>query len=211
MNKYIESKTETFEKLFGKDSRELGQLKKLNTAVSVAHGRLSREGGLPGGVFIQLTQAGTAGGLLTFNQDATGLTAAAGILLGPKVIGKMLVNPKFNKFLFEGLAANDGTKAGIAFRQLVGRMVTDKLIPETEGKKAIDDSKKIEKKFKTTIPPADITPKQPSTSPMAPVNTRVTDVQTRPMAAPVQGTIPAGGLRERISQSNQLDQFIPVR
>jgi hypothetical protein len=211
MNKYIESKTETFEKLFGKDSRELGQLKKLNTAVSVAHGRLSREGGLPGGVFIQLTQAGTAGGLLTFNQDATGLTAAAGILLGPKVIGKMLVNPKFNKFLFEGLAANDGTKAGIAFRQLVGRMVTDKLIPETEGKKAIDDSKKIEKKFKTTIPPADITPKQPSTSPMAPVNTRVTDIQTRPMAAPMQETMPTGGLRERISQSNQLDQFIPVR
>jgi len=210
MNKYIESKTETFKALFGETSREFGQLQKLNTAVSVAHGRLSKEGKLPGGVFIQLTQAGTAGGLLTFNQDATGLTSAAGILLGPRVIGKMLINPKFNKYLFEGLAANDGTVAGIAFRQLIGRMVNDKLIPEIEGKKAIDDSKKIEKKFKTTIPPADITPKQTSTAPMPPVNTRVTDIQTRPMAAP-QGTMPAGGLRERIAQSNQLDQFIPVR
>jgi hypothetical protein len=90
-------------------------------------------------------------------------------------------------------------------------MVNDKLIPEIEGKKAIDDSKKIEKKFKTTIPPADITPKQTSTAPMPPVNTRVTDIQTRPMAAPMQGTIPTGGLQERIAQSNQLDQFIPVR
>jgi hypothetical protein len=26
-----------------------------------------------------------------------------------------------------------------------------------------------------------------------------------------QGTMPAGGLQERIAQSNQLDQFIPVR
>jgi hypothetical protein len=34
------------------------------------------------------------------------------------------------------------------------------------------------------------------------------------MAAPAsipQGTVPAGTLQERISQSNQLDQFIPVR
>ena len=122
-----------------------------------------------------------------------------------------MVNPKFNKLLTEGLSANDGTKAGMVFRQLVGRMVTDKLIPETEGKKAIEDSKKIEKKFKTTITPADITPQQRPAAPMSPVNTRVTDIQTRPMAAPVQGTMPAGGLRERISQSNQLDQFIPVR
>jgi hypothetical protein len=210
MNAYMEGKTETFAKLFGENSREYGQLKKLQTAVSVAHGKISKEGGLPGGVFIQLAQAGAATTFLSFNQDATGLTGAAGILLGPKVVGKLLVNPKFNKLLTEGLSANDGTKAGMVFRQLVGRMVTDKLIPETEGKKAIEDSKKIEKKFKTTITPADITPKQTSTAPMAPVNTRVTDVQTRPMAAP-QATMPAGGLRERISQSNQLDQFIPVR
>jgi hypothetical protein len=27
----------------------------------------------------------------------------------------------------------------------------------------------------------------------------------------MQGTMPTGGLRERIQQSNQLDQFIPVR
>jgi hypothetical protein len=31
------------------------------------------------------------------------------------------------------------------------------------------------------------------------------------MAAPMQGTMPTGGLQERIAQSNQLDQFIPVR
>ena len=211
MNAYMEGKTETFEKLFGKNSREYGQLKKLQTAVSVAHGKISKEGGLPGGVFIQLTQAGAATTVLSFNQDATGLTGAAGILLGPKVVGKLLVNPKFNKLLTEGLSANDGTKAGIAFRQLVGRMINDKLIPEVEGKKAIEDSKKIEQKFKTTIPQTDVAPQQTSTSTLPSVNTRVTNVQTRPMATPMQGTMPTGGLQERIAQSNQLDQFIPVR
>lgn len=214
MNSYMKNKTETFAKLFGEESREYGQLKKLQTAVSVAHGKISKQGGLPGGVFIQLTQAGTAGSLLTFNQDATGVTSAAAILLTPKIVGKMLVNPKFNKFLEKGLSANDGTKAGIAFRQLVGRLVTDKLIPETEGKKAIEDSKKIEQKFKTTVSQSTTSPQQRPAPVMPPVNTRVTDVQTRPVAAPMpipKGTMPTAGLQERIAQSNQLDQFIPVR
>jgi hypothetical protein len=211
MNSYMDNKTETFAKLFGENSREYGQLKKLQTAVSVAHGKISKQGGLPGGVFIQLTQAGAAGSFFAFNPDASGFGTAAGIILTPKVIGKILVNPKFNKLLEQGLSANDGTKAGIAFRQLVGRMVTDNLIPEAEGKKAIEDSKKIEQKFKTTISQSATPPQQRQAPIMPSVNTRVTDVQARPMAAPMQGTMPTGGLQERIAQSNQLDQFIPVR
>ena len=77
-------------------------------------------------------------------------------------------------------------------------------------------SEKFEKKLKQNEPAVaeakeqqeKIVQKRP-TSTMPPVNTRVTDVQTRPVAPPTN--MPMGGLQERIAQSNQLDQFIPVR
>ena len=44
---------------------------------------------------------------------------------------------------------------------------------------------------------------------MPPVNTRVTDIENRPTTN--SAPMPTGDLQERITQSNQLDQFIPVR
>jgi hypothetical protein len=212
MGNYMKKMEGTFGQLF--NERELAQLNKLNTATSVAHGKLSKEGGLPGGVFIQLAQAGAATTALTFNPDASGLTGAAAILLGPKAVGKLLVSPKFNQYLTEGLATNNGTKAGVAFRQLVGRMVSDKLIPEEEGKAAIEKSKKLEQQLKTGGQLNAPVQKQPQSLNMPPVNTRVTDIK-QSVITPARQPIPAGvsaaprgDIKERIAESNLLDQFI---
>ena len=185
MGNYMKKMEGTLTELF--DERELAQLNKLKTAVSVAHGKLSKEGGLPGGVFIQLAQAGAATTALTFNPDASGLTGATVILLGPKAVGKLLISPKFNQYLTEGLATNSGTKAGIAFRQLVGRMVSDKLIPEEEGKLAIENSKKLEEQTKIKQQ-AGIPLQQQKIVDMQPVNTRVTDIPVKqvPQQRPIQ-------------------------
>jgi len=222
MGKYLDKYKGTLKELF--NEREIGTLRKINDAISVAEGRISKTGGLPGGVFIQLKQAGAAGSLLTFGGAATaagfagGLpVAAATILLGPKLLSTILTNPKFSKFLIEGIPAQTGTKAGLAFRQLVGRLANDNLIPKEEAKALFDQTRNVEKDLKKIKPSTSIstelktTPVTPPNQLIPPVNTRVTDVQPKPMAAPMQGTMPAGGLRERISQSNQLDQFIPVR
>jgi hypothetical protein len=121
----------------------------------------------------------------------------------------------------QNLKKTSPTKAGVAFRNLVGRLVDEGLIDSEEGLRAIEESKQVQTDFERKgIKNTDdfnkvaAAPQQRPTAPMPPVNTRVTNVQTRPMAAPVsipQGTVPAGTLQDRIAQSNQLDQFIPVR
>jgi len=120
-------------------AKQLDELNKLKTAMAFAQGRISKEGGLPGGVFIQLSQAGAAGGILTLNDPATQATLAAPILLGPKAIGQMLINPKFNKFLIEGITAPSAPKARVAFGQLVGRLGAAGLIDEQELNKAMTE------------------------------------------------------------------------
>ena len=138
-----------------------------------------------------------------------------------------MLNPKFNKFIFQetakqNLRKTSPTASGVAFRNLVGRLIDEGLIDSEEGLKAIEESKQVQAEFerkgiKNTddFNKAVAAPQQRPVAPvMPPVNTRVTDVQTRPVAAPMpipQGTMPTAGLQERIAQSNQLDQFIPVR
>ena len=137
-----------------------------------------------------------------------------------------MLNPKFNKLIFEetakqNLRKTSPTKAGVAFRNIVGRLVDEGLIDSEEGLKAIEESKQVQAEFeKKGIKNTDdfnkaaVAPQQRPAPAMPPVNTRVTDIQTRPVSAPMpmpQGTMPTGGLQERIAQSNQLDQFIPVR
>ena len=126
-------------------------------------------------------------------------------------------NPAFLKWLSEGtkIAGNkgfDGVAEHLIKLGTIAGMSDDDMGELTNQYMEIikKSSENYEKKSKTTPPQADLI-KQTPTSPMPSVNTRVTDVQTRPMAAPMQGTMPTGGLQERIAQSNQLDQFIPVR
>jgi hypothetical protein len=87
--------------LFSK--KQIAELDELKNLLSFSQGVISKEGRLPGGVFIQLSQAGAIGSLLTLNDPTTQFALAAPILLGPKAIGQMLTNPKFNKFLIKVL------------------------------------------------------------------------------------------------------------
>ena len=81
-------------------------LKNLQNTLAFAQGDLSRLSGIPGGVFIQLKQAGAAGTLLSFGGAAGaagvlgGIAPAAAILAAPAVASKLLLNPKFSNLIF---------------------------------------------------------------------------------------------------------------
>lgn len=229
INKNLNADKQTYDILF--DTNEKNTLDKLIKNLAISQGTLDKKTGLPGGVFIQLKQAGALGSLLSYGSagNLAGLLADKGIatiLVAPAVFSKIMLNPKFNKLIFEetakqNLRKTSPTKAGIAFRNIVGRLIDEGLIDSEEGLRAIEESKQVQADFerkgiKNTddFNKAVATPQQRPAPAMPPVNTRVTDVQTRPVAAPMpipQGTMPTGGLQERIAQSNQLDQFIPVR
>ena len=229
INKNLNADSETFKVLFEKNERD--KLDQFVKQLAISQGTLDKKTGLPGGVFIQLKQAGALGSLLSYGSagNLAGLLADKGIatvLIAPAVFSKIMLNPKFNKLVFDetakqNLKKTSPTKAGVAFRNLVGRLVDEGLIDSEEGLRAIEESKQVQTDFerkgiKNTDDFNKVTaaPQQRPAAPMPPVNTRVTNVQTRPMAAPVsipQGTVPAGTLQDRIAQSNQLDQFIPVR
>ena len=229
INKNLNADKQTYDILF--DTNEKNTLDKLIKNLAISQGTLDKKTGLPGGVFIQLKQAGALGSLLSYGSagNLAGLLADKGIatiLVAPAVFSKIMLNPKFNKLIFEetakqNLRKTSPTKAGIAFRNIVGRLIDEGLIDSEEGLRAIEESKQVQADFERKgIKNTDdfnksvATPQQRPAPAMPPVNTRVTDVQTRPVAAPMpipQGTMPTGGLQERIAQSNQLDQFIPVR
>ena len=229
INKNLNADSETFKVLFEKNERD--KLDQLVKQLAISQGTLDKKTGLPGGVFIQLKQAGALGSLLSYGSagNLAGLLADKGIatvLIAPAVFSKIMLNPKFNKLVFDetakqNLKKTSPTKAGVAFRNLVGRLVDEGLIDSEEGLRAIEESKQVQTDFerkgiKNTDDFNKVTaaPQQRPAAPMPPVNTRVTNVQTRPMTAPAsipQGTVPAGTLQDRIAQSNQLDQFIPVR
>ena len=229
INKNLNADSETFKVLFEKTERD--KLDQFVKQLAISQGTLDKKTGLPGGVFIQLKQAGALGSLLSYGSagNLAGLLADKGIatvLIAPAVFSKIMLNPKFNKLVFDetakqNLKKTSPTKAGVAFRNLVGRLVDEGLIDSEEGLRAIEESKQVQSDFERKgIKNTDdfnktaAAPQQKPAAPMPPVNTRVTNVQTRPMAAPAsipQGTVPAGTLQDRIAQSNQLDQFIPVR
>jgi len=229
IKKNLAADSQTYNELFkGTEKKTLDDFIK-NLAVS--QGTLDKKTGLPGGVFIQLKQAGALGSLLSYGSagNLTGMLAdkaVATILVLPAVFSKIMLNPKLNKFIFQetakqNLRKTSPTTAGVAFRNIVGRLIDEGLIDSEEGLKAIEESKQVQADFerkgiKNTddFNKAAATPQQRPAPVMPPVNTRVTNVQTRPVAAPMpipQGTMPTGSLQERIAQSNQLDQFIPVR
>ena len=229
INKNLNADSQTYNVLFKESERK--DLDKFVKELAISQGTLDKKTGLPGGVFIQLKQAGALGSLLSYGSagNLTGLLAdkaVATVLVLPAVFSKIMLNPKLNKFLFEetakqNLRKTSPTKAGIAFRNIVGRLVDEGLIDSEEGLTAIEESKQVQADFeKKGIKNTDdfnkaaAAPQQRPAPTMPPVNTRVTDIQTRPVSQPMpipQGTMPTGGLQERIAQSNQLDQFIPVR
>tara|TARA_R100001079_G_scaffold103030_2_gene68708 strand:- start:1010 stop:3415 length:2406 start_codon:yes stop_codon:yes gene_type:complete len=119
-------------------------LENLQNTLAFAQGDLSRLSGIPGGVFIQLKQAGAAGTLLSFGGAAGaagvlgGIAPAAAILAAPAVASKLLLNPKFSNLIFKEQAKlvakgeNTPSKMAVLYRQIIGRMFSDGIITEQE-------------------------------------------------------------------------------
>ena len=130
---------------------EAKKLTDLENTLAFAQGDLSRLPGLPGGIFIQLKQAGAAGQLLQLGQAGTiglagylgGIVPAAGILLAPAVASKIMLNPKFSNLIFKESAKlvakgeNTPSKMAVLYRQIIGRMFTDGLISESDRDNAL--------------------------------------------------------------------------
>jgi hypothetical protein len=149
LKKSLDSYAGTTKELFS--TGEKAQLDKLIQTLQFSQGTLSKtgSGGLAGGVFIQLKQAGAAGSILSFGgagYAGAGVSGgAAAILAGPYVVGKLLLSPSFNKFLIQGIKAPTAGEKAIAFRQLIAKMASDGLIDKEEANIAIENSKIIEK------------------------------------------------------------------
>ena len=149
LKKSLDSYAGTTKELFS--TSEKAQLDKLVRTLQFSQGTLSKtgSGGLAGGVFIQLKQAGAAGSIVSFGgagYAGGGISGgAAAILAGPYVVGKLLLSPSFNKFLIQGIKAPTAGEKAIAFRQLIAKMASDGLIDKEEADIAIENSKIIEK------------------------------------------------------------------
>ena len=133
----------------GKDKEAL---ESLQNTLAFAQGDLSRLPGLPGGIFIQLKQAGAAGTILSLGSVGGaagvagvmgGLIPAAGILLAPAIATRIMLNPKFSNLVFKESAKlvakgeNTPSKMGVLYRQIIGRMFTDGLISKDERDDAL--------------------------------------------------------------------------
>jgi hypothetical protein len=114
--------------------KEYKSLQDMATTLQFSQGKLSRLDEPPGGIFIQLKQAGEATKLLQFGavgytglQDGSVLNpTSATIMLGPWGVAKALLSPKIQKLMFT--AAGDATatdtpeKAAMLFRRITAQM-----------------------------------------------------------------------------------------
>lgn len=195
--------------LIFKDAGERKELDKLLKNLAYSQGTIDKKTGLPGGVFIQLKQAGAIGNALSYGSSGNlaGLLADKGlatILIAPAAFTKIMLNPKVNKLLFEettkqNIGKISPAKSGVLFRNLVGRLIDEGYVNSEEGLKAIEESKQVQSEFeKAGIKTANDFNKPPvqqqrPVTQMGPVNTRVTTMQPvvpqAPAAKPVAGGI----------------------
>jgi hypothetical protein len=164
--------------------------------LAFSQGTVDQKTGLPGKMFIQLKQAGAIGNVLSFG-GGSGLLerGAATILIAPAALTKIMLNPKINQFLFEETAKKNFGKtspgvAGASFRQLVGRLITEGLVPEEEGNKAIEDSKVIQEQYEKAgiknVNDIETFKKVQAANNFRPVNTQVSDPRMMaPRSAPI--------------------------
>ncbi len=137
------------------------KLEELQNTLAFAQGDLSRLPGIPGGIFIQLKQAGAAGQILSLGSVGGaavgaglvgGLVPAAGILLAPAIASRIMLNPKFSNLIFKESAKmvakgeNTPKKMGVLYRQIIGRMLTDGLISKEERDDAIEQVNNFDKR-----------------------------------------------------------------
>ena len=114
---------------------ELASVRGLLKSLKVAQQKTVGEG-VPGGVFIQLTQAGALLGL------GTGMFTlpSAAILLTPKIISSLFTNPKFVNLLKTGFALKPGDPKYYRWStRFINAMVTEGLIDRDEADDALDE------------------------------------------------------------------------
>ncbi len=155
--KAINNNMETLKVLFP-DAGDIKKIDDLKTTLGFAQGRISDIGSVPGGVLIQLKQAGAAGQLLQYGGGllspanvavggaaaAGGIVPALGVLIAPKYIGKAMLDPKFQELAFKTTIKEVGEKTNTPkrmqslYNQMLGRLVTLGIIPEAEAKDVKD-------------------------------------------------------------------------
>jgi hypothetical protein len=226
LNKFRNSKEELFTKT------ELDEIAKIEKQLAFSQGAISRKGGTPGAIFIQMKQAGSIGTLLQFGLAGGaglgfGLVPAIAILLGPAALNKIMLSPKLNSLLFKQytkkeVASMTPARAGAIYRQLLGRMADEGVINSEELVKYSEMSKQTEKDLIKsgikTAKDAKISGAVPQYIPPNKVNTQITQPNvnilqqsTKPIAAIPQAAAPkpvAGGItnipQERIDQYTNL-------
>jgi hypothetical protein len=124
---------ETLEQIYTKE--EIKSIRSLFNALEVAQRKTVGEG-IPGGMFIQLSQAGAVFGL------ASGIMTApsAAILLTPAIVGKMFTNPKIIGLMKKGFQLNPGSPSFYRnSSQIIAAMVSNNLISEDEAEDFLED------------------------------------------------------------------------
>ena len=144
-----------YEELF--DNAQRDQIDKVIKNLSVAQGTLDKKTGLPGKVFIQLKQAGALGQVLSMGgrgQLGSALLdkGIATVLIAPAALSKIMLNPKVSGLIFkeytkENFEKMTPSKAGVLFRQTVGRLAEEGLVDADEAAKAIEESKVVEQEM----------------------------------------------------------------
>ena len=108
---------------------QLKEVRSLFEALKIAQKKTVGEG-VPGGIFIQLSQAGALFGLGT--GIATGPSAA--ILLGPAIVARLFTNPKIVSLLKQGFKLKPGNPSHYKWAsRLMNAMVTEGIINEDEA------------------------------------------------------------------------------
>jgi|TARA_R110000796_G_scaffold65980_1_gene152159 hypothetical protein len=141
----------------GDNAKALDDL--INT-LNFAQGDLSRISGLPGGIFIQMKQAGAAGSVLQMVSPAAvtgGQLGAAGlaasflgavpaitILAAPAIASRILLSPKFNKMMFEApidaiiKSTNMGKEEFLSLSTAQQKLILDKDIVQNKIKRRMN-------------------------------------------------------------------------
>lgn len=152
----LDNNKQTLKKLYP-SKEDLAKLDDLKTTLGFAQGQISDISGIPGGVLIQLKQAGAAGTLLSMGGGifapgvvggglaVTGnIVPALGVIIGPKFAGQAMLDPKFQKLVFkQNVEAvvnknNNPKKMQSLYNQMLGRLVTLGAIPEAEANEVKD-------------------------------------------------------------------------
>ena len=216
----LKESDQVFKLMFTKKA-EQEEINTLLKNLAFSQGTIDQKTGLPGKMFIQLKQAGAIGNTLSYGAGMGLLDkGAAMILIAPAAMTKIMLNPKINKFLFqestkENLGKTSPTAAGVAFRQLVGRLVSEGLVPEEDGNRAIEESKVVQKQYEDagikSMKDIQTYKQAKAASNLKPVNTQVTSpnvnvLTPRPAPAPMTTTAPAAGGITNIPQEN-IDRY----